>query len=912
MTSIGALMDKRLSLVEKTFSLCIICFLIFGFSAVAFDNLVQNGTFDNTLENWDIATTPQFTIEVVNEEAQVYGNGISIWRDTGLGFDDGEYYNLDRKNTTEFLIDGETIDSYLTLSDTITPLIINPTFDDNSSWNYSKFGNRASQISASINNETFSYDVNSTDTILSLRDSIAGVIINQTVIMPSGGFLDVEISYKHGFFNTSGEINSSMVLKTNMENYTIFNETTETNTNWTTENYSGLYLTTGTEINVTLNTVHDIPVYIGTPQITKTTKWDNCYVNITSYVDNGTYRSNIINATQNCSWSQLVTYTNFNPASVNETHTVYFRTGDVETPDGSWSNWIDAGLPDTVLDNGVYKNIYNITGFSSYSQYRIELDDSLNTTIPSRLYSTKISGVLNTNNIGSASMSQIISKPYTNYTVLKYDQEVIAEDILDCNITVTFGNYTVSTYNITGSNISSGSFEFILPETTNSTGEYELNFTVNTTFATPNATIVRMPIDVVFALDSSGSMGTEDMNNLKTATKNLVGLMHEEDRVAIFSYDGGGSEVAQPLLQEAYAYMISANKTIFNSTIDSIVSDGYTPFYDTVGEAINYTQNNKEYGRLEYVIAMTDGESNSDDYWSPEDIWGNLTTNDPNDYDSDNYMQDSGGLKGILNAPCIVYSIGLGISHDSGYPSAPNYSYIPPDPNTGIEYDVWNIANSTPYPLGSEGGKYGQNETGVDNIGRYYYTDDSANLPSIFESLYTDVYLTEVSGINSSCVVNFDNVEVLIYEQDPKLVDFYVEEITPISYEFYGTFRDLTLDELYDFEVDGVESIYIVVGGVDYLDEFNFTVENITYIGDGVFEFQYVWFYPPASINSTTFKDTTVYVTDTTGLVGTANVVFVEPTVYNVLIFIGAYILFANICLILFHYFNKSFGIDDK
>ena len=44
-------------------------------------------------------------------------------------------------------------------------------------------------------------------------DDGAGVIINQTVIMPSGGFLDVEISYKHGFFNTSGEINSSMVLK---------------------------------------------------------------------------------------------------------------------------------------------------------------------------------------------------------------------------------------------------------------------------------------------------------------------------------------------------------------------------------------------------------------------------------------------------------------------------------------------------------------------------------------------------------------------------------------------------------------------------------------------------------------------------------------------------------------------------
>lgn len=909
MTSIGALMDRRVSIMKKTISIFIVCSFIFGFNVLAFDNLVENGTFDTNLEQWDVINSPQFSINVVNEQAQINGNGVSLWWDINSDFDDGTSYNLERVETPNIQIEGEIINSFLTLSNTKTPLIVNPTFNNNLSWNYSEFG-RIGFIDTSINNVTLSFDVNSTNLLLKPLVIInTGVIINQSIIVPSNGFLEVEISYKHEFFNyTSGDINSSMTLKSNNFNYTIFNKLTNETTNWTSERYISSYIPSGTKINVTLNTTHDLVVNIGNNQTSKTTKWDNCYINSTTYETNGTYIDNVFDASQNSSWSQLVTYSNFDPSSIDDHNTIYFRNGDVGTPDGTWSNWIDIGIPTVTLDNGIYESVYTLFGYNQYSQYKIEWEDNLETTVPNELYGVVISGVLSENNVGSSTLNQQISKPYTNYTMLKYDQQVLTDDILGGNITVTFGDYVVDSYNITNLNDSVNSYSFVLPNNINPMGVYDLNFTVNTIFASPNVTVVRIPMDVVFALDTSGSMGTEDMNNLKDATKNLIGLMNETDRVAIYSYDGGGSEDARPLLQEDYGYMTSANKTIFNSTIDSLASNGYTCFYDTVGEAINYTQNNKIDGRLEYVIAMTDGESNSDDDWSPEDVWGNITTSDPNDYDSDDLNQLTKGLKGLLEAPCIVYTIGLGITHDINYPSAPNCSYTPPEPSSGIEYDVWNVASSSPKQLHSEGGKYGVNETDIDNTGRYFYTDDSNNLPSIFESLYGSIYKSEVSGINCSCVVNIDNIEVLIIPQAPIVVSFYVKDSTPVSFDFYGTFTDYTLNENYDIDVEGIKSVNIVVSSSIF--EYNLTVTDITHIGLGVYEFEYVWNYPPVALNETTLMGIYAVVIDDTGNVGIDYVSVARPTILSVLVYIGSIFLVAYIILTLCRLVKKS--VEDK
>ncbi len=260
----------------------------------------------------------------------------------------------------------------------------------------------------------------------------------------------------------------------------------------------------------------------------------------------------------------------------------------------------------------------------------------------------------------------------------------------------------------------------------------------------------RPPIDVVFALDTSGSMSNTDIANLKQATKDFIAQLTDKDRAAIYTFNGDGWEDARPWLRESYAYMTSANKTSFYATIDAGNFDtgGHTCFYDTVGEAVQYTVDNVldpdpdpdllSQSRYEFVIGMTDGESNSDDYYTPETTWGSTTSSDPQNYNQDGWQDP---LNGLLNAPCMIYTIGLGISHDSSYPTAPDWQHSPPhDGDPAVEYDIWHVADTSPDPLNDAGGKYGENETtGEDNRGHYYYTTNSDQLPGIFDSIFTAI-----------------------------------------------------------------------------------------------------------------------------------------------------------------------------
>jgi len=899
-------MNSRSRTISQICSIFVISVIILSATVLGFDNLVMNGDFDDELNNWNVVESPQFTINVANEKARFNGDGISMFWNINEDINNGTFYQIEKLECNIFNISENEITSYFTLDNTITELITNPTFENETGWYYTEFGN-TSYIDGEINSVYKRYDVNSTNVPVSYKNMYAGAIINQSTIVPVSGFLSAESLHKHYIYG-NGTINSSMIVENGIYNI-IYNETTTESTTWIINSSFEDYVFSGNYVNTSLSTTHTLEVDMEEYNNTvKQTSWDNCYVNISTYYNNGTYLSNIINASENCSWNQINTYTNFNPTGISENQKVYFRTGESENYDGTWSNWQYAGDPESIeLISGISNNKYNVTGFGQYSQYKIEWNYTTIFSRPHKCYGASIGGILVSDNIGTASLLQTISKPYTNYTVVEYDQQIILNDILNCNITVTFGNHTLSSYNVSESNGTIESFSFNVSGLVDPMGEYDLNFTITSTFASPNITVVRIPVDVVFALDTSGSMTSGDMDNLKDATKNLIGKMNETDRVAIYTYDGGGSENTRPLLQEGYGYMTSANKTIFNATIDSLTSNGYTCFYDTVGEAVNYTQNNKISGRLEYVIAMTDGESNSDDDWSPEDIWGNITTSDPNDYDSDNLNQSTKGLKGLLEAPCIVYTVGLGITHDSGYPSAPNWSYTPPDPSTGIEYDVWNVATTSPDLTHSYGGKYGINETGEDNTGRYYYTDDSNDLPEIFESLYGSVYISEVSGINSSCIVNIDNVRVLIQPQAPLVINFTVTENNPTQYVFHGYFTDLTLNKTYEINEEGIENITIYVGTI-----FEFNVTEYSHIGNGVFEFEYIWDNPPPAINSTSIRDSYVKVIDKQGNENVAHVIFVKPTTFDVLYFIGGLILIVLIVLVVMKIVKKGLGIEDN
>jgi len=253
----------------------------------------------------------------------------------------------------------------------------------------------------------------------------------------------------------------------------------------------------------------------------------------------------------------------------------------------------------------------------------------------------------------------------------------------------------------------------------------------------------RVPIDVVFALDTSGSMGGE-IGDLIAATKLFVGQLSDYDRCAIYTFNGAGGV----LLQEPYAYMTQLNKEAFNATIDTFTASGMTPFYDTLGTAMQYSQINILPERLEFVIGMTDGESNEDDDYSPKANWGDTTTQGGG-------SSGIGTYDGLLFPPAMVYTVGLGITHDPSYPTSsddPPWNRIGPNPVTyEIEYDIWHCADSSPEPLHDAGGKYGENATtGDDNVGHYYYTTNPNDLSNIFQGIFTEITQVQLEGENQT------------------------------------------------------------------------------------------------------------------------------------------------------------------
>lgn len=261
------------------------------------------------------------------------------------------------------------------------------------------------------------------------------------------------------------------------------------------------------------------------------------------------------------------------------------------------------------------------------------------------------------------------------------------------------------------------------------------------------------PIDVVIALDSSGSMeddaygnnvGQDDPGsrwyNARAATIDFIQKLTDQDRCALFTFDDG-----IPIQLRSYEYMTNVNKNSFIADLYSVNCGGMTPFYDMMGEAINYSVTNfldpnpnpnlLSASRNEFVIGLGDGESNQDDDWTPNCDWGTSMWCDEH---------GTGATKdGLLHAPPMTLTIGLCIEHDPEYPWAPYWSRTPPDPLFSDEYDIWNVADSSPMILHEEGGKYRENHTtGDDNVGHYYYTGEPSELLSVFEHIYD--YILEI------------------------------------------------------------------------------------------------------------------------------------------------------------------------
>ncbi|MFV2054958.1 MAG: VWA domain-containing protein [Thiohalomonadales bacterium] len=111
--------------------------------------------------------------------------------------------------------------------------------------------------------------------------------------------------------------------------------------------------------------------------------------------------------------------------------------------------------------------------------------------------------------------------------------------------------------------------------------------------------------DVVLLMDSSGSMKHTDPNTLRApAAKLFVSLLGKTDRASIVSFSDNGYPVA---------YLTKAtgerNRKILFSAIDKISTRGvYTNLAGAIETAISVLQRNKQQGRKQMIVLMSDGK----------------------------------------------------------------------------------------------------------------------------------------------------------------------------------------------------------------------------------------------------------------------------------------------------------------
>jgi len=186
----------------------------------------------------------------------------------------------------------------------------------------------------------------------------------------------------------------------------------------------------------------------------------------------------------------------------------------------------------------------------------------------------------------------------------------------------------------------------------------------------------RKPIDVIFVIDTSGSMDAEvegadvgDVNEDRNpntrldvaiqAALNAISLLGDNDRVAIFTFD----RYSNPKLSLEFTYVNQQNLPTIETTLKDLRARGGTPLYDTFSWAVYYMDQNSadnpnRQDATRGILVLTDGLSNSDDKTGGQYIYapGN------GDYEVEdgvihNYLKDE--ESGLLKVPYNLLTISI-------------------------------------------------------------------------------------------------------------------------------------------------------------------------------------------------------------------------------------------------------------
>lgn len=108
------------------------------------------------------------------------------------------------------------------------------------------------------------------------------------------------------------------------------------------------------------------------------------------------------------------------------------------------------------------------------------------------------------------------------------------------------------------------------------------------------------PVDAMFVLDSSGSMGGNDPNDLRLrASKRFTGALIDGDRAGVVDFDSS-SQLRQPLTTDFGAV---------NNSIDRVNSFGGTVIEGGLEEALDEYEANSNASRAKIAILLTDGQN---------------------------------------------------------------------------------------------------------------------------------------------------------------------------------------------------------------------------------------------------------------------------------------------------------------
>jgi len=467
---------------------------------------------------------------------------------TDAEFTDGVWLTISNEviSTTPFFIE-PTIevhtDSYvLKASETLPPFQLNYTLDSiaisNLDYEMNFFGSQSQNETANGNVSHIGYwhipASMSTNTQAQFTKTI-NITKNMTV--------DAKVLYKHYYDAQAGYIYSNATLNNNqidggMSDYVIYTNSKKIPLSWREGKLAESVIVEQGTLECNLSTIHStVEGNIDFPA--KSTQWKDLWVNGTTYNMTGEVISNVKTMNYLADWLEFTMSVEKPYDTTNQYFIAYTRNGDTDTPDGSWSSWYE--VTNWYSEN----NDEDLTYFghinspnSVYGQYRVEFYNNI-TEETMKIHSMGLYLTQAGVNDEWGSIEQKFTKPYTNYTTLKYDYKIdYLNNTSNGNITVMVDDYVVAQHDFTFFETNWITEIHSLPIAFNSSGTYSLNITVESSFNSTNGTAIIFFDNIELLIENQAPIITSFNVHNGTSVVDFNGTFTDHTRDSNFNYLG--------------------------------------------------------------------------------------------------------------------------------------------------------------------------------------------------------------------------------------------------------------------------------------------------------------------------------------------------------------------------------------